>query len=127
MYMPGRLRTGSSPSRTVMSFAEYEDIGREHSHTTWRPARVALTRQSSILNPQSSILLVDDVEAVLGEVERLLTSEAGRRHPSFEILQRVAHLVVSRRPLVGEIDHGDAATGLRVALERARIDGLVRQ
>ena len=25
MYMPGRLRTGSSPSRTVMSFAVYVD------------------------------------------------------------------------------------------------------
>src|SRR5947208_10629671 len=25
MYMPGRLRTGSSPSRTVMSFAEYDE------------------------------------------------------------------------------------------------------
>src|SRR5436190_14143943 len=25
MYIPGRLRTGSSPSRTVMSFAEYDD------------------------------------------------------------------------------------------------------
>ncbi len=26
MYMPGRLRTGSSPSRTVMSLAEYDDM-----------------------------------------------------------------------------------------------------
>ena len=26
MYMPGRLRTGSRPSRTVMSFAVYEDM-----------------------------------------------------------------------------------------------------
>jgi hypothetical protein len=26
MYMPGRLRTGSKPSRTVMSFAVYEGI-----------------------------------------------------------------------------------------------------
>ena len=26
MYMPGRFRTGSRPSRTVMSFAVYEGI-----------------------------------------------------------------------------------------------------
>src|SRR6476619_2157520 len=56
MYMPGRLRTGSSPSRTVISFAEYEDIGREHSHTTSRLARAALNRQSSIVNRHSSIV-----------------------------------------------------------------------
>src|SRR5215217_2671651 len=31
MYIPGRLRTGSSPSRTVMSFAVYEAIGRQIS------------------------------------------------------------------------------------------------
>jgi len=92
-----------------MSFAEYEDIGREHSHTTSRPARVALSPQLSAISYQlsaasyqlpaasyqPSALPVENVETVLGEVERLLPSEAGRRHPSLEILQRVAHLVVS--------------------------------
>jgi hypothetical protein len=28
MYIPGRSRTGSRPSRTVMSFAVYEVFGR---------------------------------------------------------------------------------------------------
>src|ERR1051325_8652684 len=42
MYMPGRLRTASRPSRTVLSFASYEDARGANSGATFHE-RVVVT------------------------------------------------------------------------------------
>src|SRR5215471_14869775 len=100
MYMPGRFRTGSSPSRTVMSFAVYAASAIEKAlQIAYLRAKVSVsetvvgrpgreTQSGRSLHSFSELLVLDSGRQPSGPAERFLRRFGNLRPCLDEVLRR---------------------------------------